>query len=344
MGLNPFNDSNLEDLQNIINTFISKNTDYIIETLQLKWKIFLKKAKERLTIMLIPHSEKKIINFHVPIYMIVSVCAAILIIVIITSVAIVNHASTIKDVSKLKIYGSNSKVQIEKYKKEINKLYNIFQELKPEVKYFYSLTNNKDSNSLWAKGGPGISDLPDTNVETNSPSLEELNIKEIEQELATTREIFVKIRKYIQERKKILEHTPSIWPANGYIISRFNSNSSSLLSESEHNYSGINIAAFPGTAIKATAPGEIEKVSWDPDFGLQIYIKHKYGFSTVYSHCERVTVKGPVDSDDKVEVNKGDIIGYVGKTGKANRHMCFYQVKIGINYVDPLPYLNKISR
>lgn len=62
----------------------------------------------------------------------------------------------------------------------------------------------------------------------------------------------------------------------------------------------------------------------------------KIGFVTVYSHCQRVSAS----LDQKV--GKGEVIAYVGRTGKATRPVCFYQIKIGTDFVDPAPYLNKI--
>jgi len=49
-----------------------------------------------------------------------------------------------------------------------------------------------------------------------------------------------------------------------------------------------------------------------------------------------------VTVEEGQKVAKGEIIGYVGKTGNATRHICFYQIKIGTEFVDPLPYLNKV--
>ena len=60
MGLNPFKDSNLENLQQIITDFLFEKFGFIQESTRIKWKIFQKKTNERLTIMLIPHSEKKL--------------------------------------------------------------------------------------------------------------------------------------------------------------------------------------------------------------------------------------------------------------------------------------------
>ncbi|MBN2040988.1 MAG: M23 family metallopeptidase [Spirochaetes bacterium] len=336
MGVNPFKDSDLQDLQQYIKDTFSDNFGFLIDIIRNKWYNFLKKAKERITIMLIPHSEKKIINFHVPIYIITIILSLIIITVTLTSVAIVNHTSTIKDVTKLQMHGTNSKVQISKYKKEINRLYDIFQRFKPEITYLYSLTNENNVDSLWAKGGVSNPEFENMIADMNSPSLEELNIKEIEHELRTTREILAKIKKFLNERKKVIEHTPSLWPSDGYIVTKFGTQS--LYNCDSEFIQGIEIAGFPGAEIRATAPGKIENINWDSSLGLTVTIKHKYGFTTKYSHCQRIVV------NKDQEVSKGETIGFIGKTGKTTKHICYYQIEIGTDYVDPLPYLNKLAQ
>ena len=337
MGLNPFKDSNLEVLQQSIEDFLKDNFGFILESIKENWSLFVKKGRERITIMFIPHSEKRIINFHVPIFAISIIVISLIVTITITSLAIINHSSTIKDVIKLKRYGINSNIQKKQYNEEFNRLYNIFQKFKPEISQLYALTNKNVDSQLWAKGG-GQPLNGATNIEKgDSPPIEVLNIQEMQQELKTTKEALEEIKSFLQDRKKIMENTPSIWPVKGYIFSKFGMNTSPYTFQREFN-SGIDIASFPGKQIKATASGKVEKITWDPKFGLKIIIKHKYGFSTSYSHCERVIV------DENQLVSKGEVIGYLGKTGKAARHMCFYQVIIGTECVDPYPYLNTIAQ
>jgi murein DD-endopeptidase MepM/ murein hydrolase activator NlpD len=179
---------------------------------------------------------------------------------------------------------------------------------------------------------------PDSQVEEGnemSPPIEVLNIEEIERELRTSKKILGKIKGFMETRKKIIENTPSLWPVEGYIISRFGERTSPYTFRREF-HGGIDIAAFPGAEIHATAPGIVDNISWEPMLGLTVSVKHKYGFTTVYSHCQRVSV----EKDQKI--SKGEVIGYVGKTGKATRHICYYQIRIGTDFVDPTPYLNKI--
>jgi murein DD-endopeptidase MepM/ murein hydrolase activator NlpD len=337
MGLNPFKDANLNDLQQNIRNFFTDHFSGLSERFK-KWRErFVKKGNERITVMFIPHSEKKIINFHISIFAISALVIVLTVTVSITSVMIINHSSTVKEVSKLKKYGSNSKIQIQKYKEEINKLYTIFQQLKPELTHLYSLTPGSELDSLWAKGGIENPVAP-IGVETeNAPPLEVLNIQEIERELKTTRKILAKVKTFLDYRKKIIENTPSVWPVEGYIISRYGQRTSPNSQELEFHY-GLDIEAFPGAEIRATAPGKVSEVRWDPILGLVVSIKHKYGFTTSYSHCQRVSAQ--LDQN----ISKGDVIGYIGRTGKTNRYICYYQVRIGTDFVDPMPYLNRISK
>lgn len=337
MGLNPFRDSNLNDLQEDLRGFFRDRFGELAEKARLKWDLFVKKGRERVTIMFIPHSAKKIANFHLSLFAIFSIVGAIVAVIVVTSIVIVNHTSTIKEISKLKMYGSYSKIQITRYKEEINRLYDIFQKFKPEITYLYSLTPGNNVDSLWAKGG---NPNPDPQAEAepgdkDSPTIEVLNIEEMERELRTTKEVLEKIKVFLEARRKIIENTPSVWPVDGYVVSRFGDRTSPYTFKKEY-HQGIDIASFPGAEIRATAPGKVENIWWDPVTGLSVAVSHKYGFVTVYSHCQRVSA----GIDQKV--GKGEVIAYVGRTGKATRPVCFYQIKIGTDFVDPAPYLNKI--
>lgn len=338
MGLNPFKESNLNDLQKKIRDFLSDHFSGRQEKAKELWKRFRKKGKERITVMFIPHSEKRIINFHISLFAIGIIIAVIATTATITSVMIINHTSTIKEVTKLKKYGTNSKLQIKKYEEEINKLFDVFQKFKPEITHLYSLTPGGDIDSLWAKGGV---EMPKSKIEsvTNeaSPPMEVLNAQEMERELKTTQKVLEKIKSFLEYRKKVIENTPSIWPVDGHIVSRYGDRKSPNTFEQEF-HSGIDFESFPGTEIKATAPGKVSEIRWDPVLGLTVSIKHKYGFTTSYSHCQRVSV----DMDQQVA--KGDVIAYVGRTGKTTRYICFYQVRIGTEFVDPMPFINRIAK
>lgn len=333
MGLNPFKESNLNDLQLRITQFISDHFSNIVNNSKDLWSRFVKKGNERITVMFIPHSEKKIKNFHISIFTISSISIVFILTVTITSILIINHSSTINEVSKLKRYGSDYKVQIKRYQSEISQLFTVFQKFKPEISELYGLTPDGDTGSLWAKGG--APNAVDPVEDSSSPPMEILNLQEMENELKITKNVLHKIKRFIEYRRKVLDNTPSIWPVDGFIVSRFGQRNSANTVD-DRVYFGIEIESFPGMEIKATAPGKVSDVRWDPDLGLTVTVRHKYGFVTLYSHCQRASV-----AKDQV-VAKNEVIGYVGRTGRASQYGCFYQIMIGTEFVDPMPYLNKV--
>lgn len=339
MAINPFKESNLEDLQKDIRQFFIDHFDTTITRIRIFWTKFKKKGNERITVMFIPHSEKRILNFHISIFAISTIVGIIVTIVTITSILIVNHSSTVKEVSILKKSGEDSEIQVKIYKEEIAKLYEIFQKFKPEITYLYDLTPDSNIDSLWAKGGELNPNPNPVNIESdpNIPTDELLSIQEVRQELETTKQIIGKIKNFLNYKKKLIENTPSIWPVDGFVVSRFGYRNSPYTFETEFHY-GIDIEAFPGAEVRATAPGNIKDIVWDPILGLTVSVQHKYGFVTSYSHCQRVSV------EPGQKISKGDVIAFVGRTGKTTEYICLYQIRIGTEYVDPMPYLNRISR
>jgi murein DD-endopeptidase MepM/ murein hydrolase activator NlpD len=338
MRLNPFKDADLYDLEDNVSRFLSRQGKSFTGTIAALFKSIHKKGSEKITLMFIPHSEKRIINLHISLFSIVLTVILLSGIITTTTILIVNHTSTIKEINRLKLYGYDTEVQIDHYQKEIDNLYSTFQKFKPEITYLYSLTPDNYVDSLWAKGGVSTeesnAELPDMG---EMPSDEQLNISEMKQELETTKEVLKQIKVFLADRKKVIENTPSIWPTDGYVTTAFGSNLSGK-TDQVNFYPGVDIVTFPGAEIRSTAPGTVTEITWDEQFGITVKVRHKYGFSTVYSHCQRVTVK------EEQKVSKGEIIGYVGKTGDTMRHKLFYQIKIGMEFVDPMPYLNKLYR
>lgn len=337
MRFNPFKGADLYDLEEGLARLISRRAKAISTFFGHIIKAIKRKGNEKITLMFIPHSEKQILNFHISIFAISFFSLILIAVITTTSIMIINHTSTIKEITRLKLYGYDSKVQIQHYQKEIDDLYQSFQEFKPELTYLYSLTPDNYVDSLWAKGGISETDpasLPEATT-GKVPDMEELNADEMKRELETTKEVLKEIKVFLANRKKVIENTPSIWPTDGYITSTFRS-TSPLNGSSDNN--GVDITTFPGAEIRATAPGTIEEVKWDEEQGLTMVIHHKYGFSTTYSHCQRATVKV------EQKVSKGEVVGYVGKTGNTNIHKLSYQIKIGMEFVDPLPYLNRLPR
>ncbi|MCL2156163.1 MAG: M23 family metallopeptidase [Leptospirales bacterium] len=359
MKINPFKDANLNDLQHNISNFFIDHFENKRLKIKTFWKRFKDKGNERITVMFIPHSEKKIVNFHVSIFTISSIAAFIIITVLVTSILIINHSSTVKEISILKRGETDSKELRKIYKEEIVTLQTIFEDgFKPVLDDVYNLSTGSGKNTLWAKGGADNpnpnTDQADSDSDENTENNENnetddeakeakdfatklLYMQEVKHELEITKDVIGKFKNFLNYRKIIIENTPSIWPVDGYIVSQYVEKKSPYSLKRE-NHKGIDIETFPCAEIRATAPGNVHEIKWNPTLGLTVSIRHRFGFTTSYSHCQRVSV------EVGQKVLKGETIGYTGKTGSAAEYMCFYQIKIGTEYVNPMPFLNRISK
>ncbi|MBD2843063.1 M23 family metallopeptidase [Erythrobacter rubeus] len=98
-------------------------------------------------------------------------------------------------------------------------------------------------------------------------------------------------------------------------------------------HKGIDLAAPTGTPIYATADGIIERADWFSSYGLYIAIDHGGDLETRYAHMSKLAVAAG-DS-----VRKGDVIGYVGSTGRSTGPHLHYEVRVDGVAVNPIPYM-----
>lgn len=98
-------------------------------------------------------------------------------------------------------------------------------------------------------------------------------------------------------------------------------------------HSGIDLAAPTGTPVYATADGVVSRADWYSTYGLYISLEHGASLQTRYAHLSRLAVAaGDV-------VKKGDLIGYVGSTGRSTGPHLHYEVRVDGVAVNPIPYM-----
>ncbi|WP_337190224.1 M23 family metallopeptidase [Erythrobacter ramosus] len=98
-------------------------------------------------------------------------------------------------------------------------------------------------------------------------------------------------------------------------------------------HAGIDLAAPTGTPVYATADGVIGRADWYSSYGLYISINHGAAMETRYAHLSRLAVA----AGDNVK--KGDLIGYVGSTGRSTGPHLHYEVRVEGLAVNPIPYM-----
>jgi len=129
-----------------------------------------------------------------------------------------------------------------------------------------------------------------------------------------------------------LADAPSMWPVEGRLGSGFGSRQDPINGEGAF-HSGIDIDAPYGTPVRAAADGEVTGQTMGAGYGLQIVLDHGHDVITVYGHLSSVVaIPGQ-------HVILGQIIGYVGQTGRATGPHLHYEVRVHNVPVNPHKYL-----
>ncbi len=151
----------------------------------------------------------------------------------------------------------------------------------------------------------------------------EAKLEELRQE-----ELLVSLR----DNQGFFASTPSIWPTEGWVTSEFGYRRSPFTDRREL-HKGLDIAGPIGTPIYSTANGRVLSAERDGAYGLTVTIDHGAGIVTLYAHMHRLVVEGGQ------EVSRGELIGYMGNTGRTTGPHLHYEVRLNGIPVDPIRYI-----
>ena len=137
----------------------------------------------------------------------------------------------------------------------------------------------------------------------------------------------------VEAAPRMAVNVPSRMPVDGVTLtSGFGMRNHPILRRrARHN--GVDLAAPRGTPVYATADGVVEMAQRFSSYGNYVQIDHGGEIETRYAHLSSYTVV------PGQEVQIGDLIGYVGSTGRSTGPHLHYEVRIANEAVNPIPYM-----
>ncbi len=137
------------------------------------------------------------------------------------------------------------------------------------------------------------------------------------------------VKNVVDEQKMRLASTPFIWPTRGYLSEAFGWRIHPFTGRREfHN--GIDIATQVGNKVIAPADGVVLVAEYRQYYGNLIILDHKFGYTTRYGHLASFNVK------EGQRVKRGDVIGYVGNTGRSTAPHLHYEIRFLGKPINPL--------
>ena len=129
-----------------------------------------------------------------------------------------------------------------------------------------------------------------------------------------------------------LADAPSIWPVEGRVTSSFGEREDPFNGEGAF-HAGLDISAPTGTIVRATGDGMVDSAAVMNGYGREVVLDHGHGVHTVYGHLSGMIVMAGQ------HVSRGQVIGYVGQTGRSTGPHLHYEVRINNVPVNPHKYL-----
>ena len=222
--------------------------------------------------------------------------------------------------------------------RQLNTKIQVLEDLSDKIQEMMQTDTWNKRFGLLNGGGVGgaLEDYPTASM------ISSLNIREnidLVRDRAAELEFQLRFVEQIAERRADqLMLTPSMWPVAGQIRSSYGRRRDPFTGESEV-HRGLDIGALYGTAIRAPANARVLYARRKSAYGNLIVLDHGEGITTRYGHLSRFDVQ----VGD--QVRKGDIIGYVGSSGRSTGPHLHYEVRLNDRTLNPRNYLprNPIS-
>jgi septal ring factor EnvC (AmiA/AmiB activator) len=144
------------------------------------------------------------------------------------------------------------------------------------------------------------------------------------------------LQQLVKSKEQMLACIPAIQPVSNktldHVASGFGYRIDPIY-KTPKMHTGLDFAAAIGTPIYATADGSVESAGFDDGgYGMHVILNHGYGYQTLYGHMVRIKVRG------REKVKRGQILGWVGSTGKSTGPHLHYEVIRNSQKINPVHY------
>jgi len=304
-------------------------------------KNILRSGKQRFTIMLIPHSEKRVLNLQLNTFALLF--AAVIVVVVVSGFF---YLATVFSGSERIVNETGDRLQeaeasLEQVRLQVNEflqVYDIFDNALQSTMQRLDISAAAGTD-LPVSGGD-LATMLDLEEVQDGDLREMLDLQRVVASLNSSIAPLTEISDALELNRQLLSDIPNRWPVInglGWVTMEFGPNIHPIQGI-WYMHKGIDIAHFPGTPIVAAANGKVTKAGRDAiGYGGFVEIDHNYGFRTKYGHLDDISV---VEGQDVIQ---GQKLGTMGNTGLSTGTHLDFQMWIGTENIDPAYFL-KLSK
>jgi murein DD-endopeptidase MepM/ murein hydrolase activator NlpD len=281
------------------------------------------------TIIFVPHARAKFRKLRVShrlLFSIVSLVTSSLCLSTFFSVQYFTSLSQTHELSKLRHENRELQTANEQFSKSVDSLRTQLRTVEDRTRKLAIIAGITTLDETSQGGVGGLRQNEDLGVNPYRDDVDKMSFKShrLEKDLSVLEQKFV-------AQAEMLSSTPSIAPVRGILTDGFGGRSDPFTGEpGTHN--AVDISSAVGQAVRAPADGIVVKAEWANGYGNVIYVSHGYGYSTRYGHLSGYAVR------PGQRIKRGDVLGYVGSTGRSTGPHLHYEVRLNNNPVNPLEY------
>jgi murein DD-endopeptidase MepM/ murein hydrolase activator NlpD len=291
----------------------------------------------RYTVVFVPHSEKRVYNFHINV---LSILCFLLVAGAVLGAFLwygFSYNSTRAILAGKDSSLRNAEASLNQFRDETAVLLREVKEFETALSETLSALGKDPSAQRQQVYGGDLGSIFNIR-ETPEGQLREIDdIRRLSSTLSSGVEPLKDIGKLLNSQSALLTEIPSIWPIKndaGHISMHFGHNKNPF-SGQYYIHKGIDISTYrSGDPVVTTADGQVVTIEYSEDFGNYVIIRHKHGYYTRYAHLLSARVRLGQ------RVQQGEVIGYIGNTGLSTGPHLHYEIHIGSDVVDPYKYLN----
>jgi murein DD-endopeptidase MepM/ murein hydrolase activator NlpD len=295
------------------------------------------------TLMIIPSRKSTVKKISLSTVLIRILIISSALIILIALYIVYDYAGIKRDKAelvRLKIQTKEQSQQVQDFALKIDELSDRIEELRQSDKKLRILATYQTKRDKMLPLGIGgstketrIRELLDQDQQVLISGMRK-GIAALNEDAINREKSFNELMIFLREQKSLLAVTPNIWPVKGWVTSEFGIRESPFTSGVEF-HKGIDIATRFGKEVIAPADGLVVVVSEQTQDGNLIKIDHGHGLVTAFAHLSKMVVK------QGLRVKRGDVIGYVGDSGRSTGSHLHYAVFVNKVPVNPRRYLRQ---
>ena len=288
-------------------------------------------ANEFYTLIVVPHAKARFRQIRVPVRLAKWTLTLVGVVGFMVAGVLVHYAritAEIHDLRRLRTENSELLTKTRTYEENAGKLQAKVVQLQTIVTKLGVMAGLE--HSLPEAGSAGVGGA--TGMESQAPVLAPRALAAIDESLTSLTRRSEQLEEFYRDQTLVLASTPSIWPVRGYLSAGFGNRKDPFTGQRDF-HSGIDISTPIGTRIFAPADGVVLSAAVQGAYGNSLIMDHGYGVVTRYGHLDAYAVR------PGQRVRRGDLIGFVGNTGRSTGPHLHYEVWVRDQAQNPIHFI-----